>query len=337
MIGGVTHKTTVIGLGILLTLAGVACGEQQVEHPTASVALDNAEKANAGEPVARVNGRDISVDEFENYWQAHPDLDREEALERVIERELLAAAALERELVDEEAVRTARKRAMVRQLLDDTVEQKVTADDVDEEMLEKAVEGVKAEVGHPVGLRASHFVVMVSPEKKKKASKKQVAEWMGQSKEWIDKLRTELPAKPTVTELMDAEERYDEELPEPLQAHVDLHLAFPAEDTNAAELPDGWNRVVPPFRERAVELARDGRFGALSEPVKTQFGWHVMVVEDVMPAKVADADALREVARWRVLRRQRQIRFGELFEKWATEAHILTYPEIISQAEAVNE
>ncbi|QDG49753.1 hypothetical protein FIV42_03075 [Persicimonas caeni] len=324
-----------LGLGALLWVAGVGCGEQEVVHPDSAAALQAAEKANTAEAVAQVDGRKISVDEFESYWREHPSLTREEALERVIEREVLVATALERGLVDDAELTLARKRAMVRQLLEAHVEREVTVDDITDEQLAGAVEAVEAEVGHPPGIRASHLVVLVPPDKQKKAPKKKVAEWMEQSKTWLQTIRGELPDAPTIFDLLGAQERFADQLPDPLKVQVDLHLAFPAEEARG-ELPKGWNRVVEPFREASAKLARQERFGELSEPVETRFGWHLILVEGTMPAKVAEAEPVREVARWRLLRQKRQARFGEVFEKWAQDVHLLTYPEIISQAEELN-
>lgn len=66
---------------------------------------------------------------------------------------------------------------------------------------------------------------------------------------------------------------------------------YSADPSNAQKGGDlGWIRyhsVVAPFADAAYALDK----GALSEPVKTQFGWHLIKVEDSRPTKVIEPDA----------------------------------------------
>lgn len=60
---------------------------------------------------------------------------------------------------------------------------------------------------------------------------------------------------------------------------------------NGGEL--GWftkDRMVPEFAEAAFKLKK----GDISSPIKTEFGWHVIKVEDRRPVQVASFDDMKE-------------------------------------------
>lgn len=60
---------------------------------------------------------------------------------------------------------------------------------------------------------------------------------------------------------------------------------------NGGEL--GWftkDRMVPEFAEAAFKLKK----GDISTPVKTEFGWHIIKVEDRRPVQVASFDEMKE-------------------------------------------
>ena len=64
--------------------------------------------------------------------------------------------------------------------------------------------------------------------------------------------------------------------------------------TNGGEL--GWftkEKMVPEFAEAAYKLKK----GEVSEPVKSEFGWHIIKVEDRRPLQVASFDDMKESLR----------------------------------------
>jgi hypothetical protein len=317
-----------LAIGVALGSAGVGCGEQKVSHPPASETF-----------VANGAKIDIGADELEHLFEEHPELDADEAIDRLVERKLLVNEALERKLHVDENLERVRKRAMVRQLLRARVEDEVTREDLSEDELTNAIEQVRREVGYPPGVRASHLVVLVPPDKQEKASKEKVEAWFEQSRDWLERLRAELPADAGVIELLDVKDAYQDKLPEPLEISVNAHLIFPVGETEefGADLPETWHTVVPEFRDVAAKLARQGRFGELSEPVKTEFGWHVIIAEQTLPGRVGDNDAVREVARWRLLRHKRNARFAELMQEWSADAEVQIFPEVIAEAEKLND
>jgi hypothetical protein len=321
----------------------VGCGDDRVHHRSAAETLAAAEQAHSdqgrsGTLVASGDELEIDLDRYEHFLQEHPELDKPAALEQLIDRDLLAKEALERGIQDDHSLGVVRKRAMVRELLRARVEGEITEDDLSEDELDAAIGQVRREVGHPPGVQASHLVVLVPPEKKKKASKEQIDAWFEQSRTWLDTLRAQLPDKPNALDLLKVRDANQDEVPEPLKATVNAHMIFPVGSLQdfGADFPGTWRNVVPGFRDAAQKLAREGRFGELSEPVKTEFGWHVIVAEEALAAKRGDAEDIRELARWRVLRQKRNARFTELMKKWASKAKLQTFPKVISEAEELN-
>jgi hypothetical protein len=337
------HRLITLGLLLALASALAGCGGEKVSHAPASKALAAEERAKPAKPVVTGEGLSIGLAKFEHFLRENPELTKPEALDQLVDRELLANEALERGLENDPTLASVRKRAMVRELLRAKVEDEITAEDLDADEIAGVVEQIRREVGHPPGVRASHLVVLIPPEKKKGASKKQIEAWFEQSRTWLDRLiaelpDTELPDGASALDLLVLQEAYKDKLPEPLKPTVNAHMLFPAAPMQeyGGDLPETWQPVVPEFREAAAELARQGRFGELSEPVKTEFGWHVIVAEEALPGKLADADDLREVARWRLLRHKRNSRLTELVREWAEDAQMQTFPEVITEAEELN-
>jgi low affinity Fe/Cu permease len=329
-------------VGFVMAVVGAVlwagCDEVDTPHPDAQQAFAELDRAEPDEVVARVGERAVSLEQFQAYWREHPQMEREEVLEALVERELLVAEALERGEAPE-SLADDRKRAMIRQMLREKVEQEVTVDDLDAEEIAKAVESVSQRAGHPPGLRASHLLVRV-PNKidGKKLSDKKRKPHFERARRALVAILEELPEEATALDLFEARDGFVDQLEEPLELHVNAHLVFPfdAEDFSG-ELPDSWTPVVSAFRDAAVDMARSGRFGVLSEPVRSQFGWHVIVVEAKLPAGRPDAEAVGEVATFEVLRHRRAERFNELVTEWREDADVRSYPEVISQAESLQE
>ncbi len=329
------------GVGVILLLASGlvwGCDGADVPHESPEQSFQKLERDEDGEVVARVGDRAVSLAEFEAFWADHPEMSRQEAVEALVERELLVIEALERGYLSNSTLGLPRKRAMVRQLLRDEIEGEITRETLTDDEIEEMESAIAARVGHPPGLRASHILVMVPQEKKnKKLSDERLAELSDEARRWLGRIEAELPEDPDVIDLLDARDRFEDEVAEPLQVVVNAHLPFPIGDTAefGADFPPGWAPVVDAFRETARELAAEGRFGELSEPVESKFGWHLLIVEEALDGSRPDADALREVAVDRLLQKKRNERLAELMETWLDGAEVQTFPEILTQAEEV--
>ncbi len=324
---------------VALTLAALTlaagCSGPNPAHPPADEAFRTLDARPVKAAVARVDGHPISLDEFQAFWNAHPKMTRDEALDALIDRQVLVDEAIKRGYLTRSHLQVTRKQAMVEQLLADDVEGPASKDDLSDKDIDDLVSKLRAQVGHPPGLRASHLLIMVPPAAQKKASKKQVAQWFSQAKDWLGTVRDDLPEAPTADDLLAAKARFKGKLPKPLSVQVNVHMVFPIEPgpQYGHDLPDGWHPVVPAFREAATEMAKKGEFGEMSDPVKTHFGWHLIVPEKVYPAMIGDPEAIRQVAVARLLEQKRRKRLAKLTKKWLAESQLETYPQVIADAE----
>lgn len=327
-------RSLLAGALVAAVLIGEGCSGPDPAHPAAGQALEKLEAEPVQDAVAHVNGRAVSRAEFEAFWTAHPDLKRGDALDALIDREVLVDEAIKRGYHNHARLQLARKQAMVRQLLADQVEEPVSRSELTDAEIDAMAARVRAQVGHPPGVRASHLVVLV-PGKKKKATKKQRAQWFKQAHEWLGTLRDDLPEAPTAADLLAVRDRFKDKLPAPLSIAVNVHLIFPIEvgPQYGNDLPDGWQPVVPAFRDAAAAMAKEGAFGELSDPVKTGFGWHLVVPEKLYPAMKGDPKAIREVAIARLLHQKRLERLTDKMRKWVAASVIEKYPQVIADAD----
>lgn len=349
----------------LLVGSLLGCSDSAGKHPSVARAFQALDEAPVDAPLARVNTRAISQAELRDYMTTSARLadggdapqdaaesepaapSPGEALERLNDREVLVAEAIRRGYLERADLQDVRKRAMVRQLLAEQVEELVHESDLTEDEIANAIEAVQAEVGHPPGLQASHILVSVPLDKQKDASREQIDEWFNLAMDQLELLRDALPAAPSAYQLFEARDRLRDQLPEPLEVHVNAHLLFPIGDflTDAEKptrvfgttLPQTWRSVVEPFGRAAADMARKGRFGELSDPVKTDFGWHLIVVEKALPAKVGDPAQIREVAVESLLRRRRHARLVEQMNAWTDAASVYLYPEVLAAAEEMKQ
>jgi parvulin-like peptidyl-prolyl isomerase len=86
----------------------------------------------------------------------------------------------------------------------------------------------------------------------------------------------------------------------------------PGSKNEGGELTAQKGATVPPFDKTAFELDT----GELSDPVKTQFGWHIIeAVDDVVEANTQDLSAVEEQIRATLLDEKKNTRINE----WAKE------------------
>lgn len=316
-----------ITLSLVAMVVAAGCGQESV-HPE-SLEAKLKSQISAETPAVEVDDRSVDVAEFESFWSNEPSLSREDAVARFVERELIFAPALEAGLADDPEVAVARKRVMVRILLAETVEADVTEVSVEESEVTRVATLASQEIGHPVGLRASHILVSVPPEEK--ASEQVRKEAYGRARSTIGRIRSELPERPTPYDLLKTRRAFAERVESPLSVDVNAHLQFPISKPTGS-LPKGWLNVVPEFRQSALEMARAGRLGELSDPVKSPFGWHLIVVHEVLPGEKPDPDALRAAARAKILERRRTEALSERYDKWLSRADVQQFPSVVESA-----
>lgn len=84
----------------------------------------------------------------------------------------------------------------------------------------------------------------------------------------------------------------------------------------------GWfspGHMVPPF-SAAVTALEPGEY--TKEPVKTQYGWHVILLEDVREAPVPELGAVRDQLRTQVVRQKAEAHISQLREQAEVEYQV---------------
>ncbi|WP_170480872.1 peptidylprolyl isomerase [Ruegeria arenilitoris] len=100
----------------------------------------------------------------------------------------------------------------------------------------------------------------------------------------------------------------------------------------------GWfgkGQMVPEFESAVVELEK----GQVSEPVQTQFGWHLVILNDRRKSKAPELDAIREELAQTIRQDAIQARLDELTEQSKIERPEIegAGPEIIRQLDLIQE
>lgn len=251
---------------ILVLLAGC-----EPSSPSVYEALQSWPKESP--TVLTVDGRSVSRAEFETYWSLHPQLSKDEVVQALIERETLVGRALSERRGGAGVFDVARKRGMIRAMLNDEIET-VEAD------LPADLERYRNVLSAPTGYRVSNLVVRpLEGQKPDDPKLREVAEL----------LRTRLDEGSVGLDLM----RVREEFPSEYPVHVDLHLVFPTEEQGA--IPPKWLKVDAEFAKqvKAGVAAKQKVIG----PFSTQFGWHVVLFEEVLEGKSPSDAEVERLAR----------------------------------------
>lgn len=246
-------------LVIALALPLSACG--QGESP--------ATKAVSGTPVATVNGSPVTDKDLEEYMQFMQNarqgqpVDRETALNELIDREVLRQAAEKAGIQDRDEVVRFVERQRTNVMVNTLVQEKVQGTTFTDEQ-------VKAEF------------------------ERQVAEAGGQYKARHILVETEDAAKAAI---------------EALNGGADF-AELAKEKSTGPSAPKGgdlgWfvaDSMVPPFAQ-ALKALEVGKYTAT--PVQTQFGWHVILLEETRPLEPPPFEAVKDQVRQQMLQKSLQ-------------------------------
>jgi hypothetical protein len=303
-----------------------------VRHPDPHAELDALEDPDTApaKPVATVDGRSISRGELEDFWRQHPELGRREALDALVERELLVAHARRAGDVADIELDRARKRGLVRALLDAEVRAAVDTDSLDKKELAERSEAIRSQLRRPAGYRASHLLVRIPPDEGRSEAER--SELERRARRAAEEISERLGARiDDLDPLYEALEAMREEVEPPLQLVVNVHLKFPAQaevEAGASGLPDDWQKVVPPFARTTASLAGRGP-GAVGDPVRTEFGFHVIVFEESYEARAPDEEEVARRAERELLEESRRARLLERLGGLLERATILQFPEAL--------
>jgi hypothetical protein len=277
-----------------------------VDHPAAFAELERALEASpTGEVVAKVGARALTARELEELWRMRPELNRDEALEALIEQELLAREGVRRRLRDV-GLEDARKRGLSRAVLDADVV--AGAGEVDEGVVEVFEAAERKQQGHPDGLRASHLLI--------KGPALQTKEGRGAAVRALERAIGLVPEGASAADLRAAARELEAQgaLVEGLETHVDADMRF-ARRGQTKPLPEGWVPIVSGFVEASERAADAGRLGVPIGPVRTRFGVHLIVVHEVLDAPTLDEDRIEAIARAKAQATHEQVVFDGVVAK----------------------
>lgn len=310
--------------------------ERQIEHPDPDEAWQQAHdvEVDDGEIVATVDGRPIRGVDVKAAWRDMPDKSAREVVEQLVERDILARHAHEEGYHRRPEVAFARKQGLASALLEREVEQKA---EVDESRRQPVMDHVERTRRAPEGLRASHLVVLVPREledddgESVNLDDEQREALYDSARDYTDRALELLEGQVDDDALRQvAEQLNDEVLPDELEATVNIHLRFPrhGEQYDRAHLPDGWTSVVPRFSEGAESVIDDDSPGQrLSAPVRTEYGWHLIRVDEIIDARPVDPQAAEEYVQFELETGAREAKLHQNFEQWADGISVELYPD----------
>jgi peptidyl-prolyl cis-trans isomerase C len=247
--------------------------------------------------VATVNGETITRAEFESAWSALP-ADVQQTYERsggkltyletYIRRKLVVQEALKNNLTDLPDVAAQIKRAREEVLFDAYVRTQITPRIVTDAEVKAYWEAHQQEFQRPERLKARHIIAMPSDQ--------QVVNTSGDNAIGDEQALEKIRAIAQQFRIQGAGDRTVT-----AQQFAAMAVQF-SEDGSASTGGDlGWferGRMVPEFEDAAFAL----RPGETSGVVKTQFGYHVIFLEDRQAAGVEPLEAVREEIRNTLLR-----------------------------------
>lgn len=322
-----------------LVLTGCLSEKERYPHPEPERAWEEAQSQEVSheETVAIVDGRRLSRADLMLKWEENPEWTAREALQALIEREVLVGEAVKAGVHRRPEVQFARKQGMVSALLEEQVEEKA---EIDEEKRPQFMELVHDRRRAPAGLRASHLVILVPTEvegedgESRKLSEEEREPLWELAKQELERAREELGDGADDDALRAMADKLNQEvLQEGLSAAVNEHLRFPRVDKphTREQLPAGWTTVVPEFAEGAQELADAGKLGELSEPIRSSYGWHLIRVDEVFEERPVEPVAQAQFVEDQLLLDAQIERLQRELRGWLEDSRVEIYPDRLEE------
>jgi peptidyl-prolyl cis-trans isomerase C len=283
-----TAVSTVAALALLVLPIATGCGQQSSSSSSSSSSASSASDA----VVARVNGMDIRESDLAmaeddlgaELQQLPPDHRREQLISYVADVMLAAQAAEARNLqkTDDFRQREAffRRKLLMGLMLQDHARSLVT-----EEALRKVYDEQIKPMGAAEEIRARHILFRADPK-----DEKAQAEAQARAQAALERLKKGEEFATVASELTED----------------------PSGKENGGDL-DYFTKdqMVPEFANVAFQMYP----GQMSNPVRTQFGWHIIKLEDRRNRPVPEFEKVRPQIETFLVRRGQTELIGQLREK----------------------
>jgi hypothetical protein len=281
---------------VISACSGAGAGDGDADRPARAGQPDRPvaerEPAPVGRVVSTVDGAPITVDEVELVAR-ETGLAPRDALRRLQEERALSARATAAGLADDPEVVGAARRASVRALLASRVEGEVGPDDVAADAIAARYEAERARFARPERRRATHVLARLDPGAPPEAD-----------------AAAQRFARAAIERLEDA--------PDPVaEAH-----AIQAETTGrtfavlAEDLPP-LSRTDAVAPEVLGALYAQSAPGVVRDAVRTRFGWHALVLVEIVPPWEAPREEAEATIRAELLAELRARRLDELVREIA--------------------
>lgn len=259
------------------------------------------------EIVATVDGHPISVADVTTQARASGK-DPQQALQELIDAELLAREAERRGLVSDPAVQRARDTEMVRRFLQEDFERNYTADNsITGDLIRRAYERSRGRLVHPLLKEVSHIVVL-TPKARPEAE--QLADEVHRR---ALKVKTEDEFKHIATDLEAAGKQIG------LTVRAE-HLVTNRKGTTVEE-----------FAKAAYDLQKPGD---ISPVVRTSFGYHVIWLSQNIQEENITLEQVEPKIRKDLWPEVRKRIFARYQDELAKQHQVATYPERLAQLPA---
>lgn len=312
-----SRRTAITG-AVLVAIAVLASCGPKVDHPAPADALEAD-----GTVIGSVNARSVTAEEVQEFSKRTGITDPAKLRAKLVERELLVDQALQAGATP--GIQHARKRAMVRALLADEIEAKVTAENVDQRIVDEVLPRMAAELRGASGEHA--LAVFVGPRTTKR---KQAEKWADKTKSAAEKVHAWLAEEPSAERLLSFDATTVEK---PNGATINKSLTVVGPETPDEAVPKGW--VKNPSLHATL---RSMEVGSLSDPIPVGFGYAILLrQEPVVPQSDVTDEEVEQAARVRARDALRTAHLEELIKQLRKEAHVETYPGLIEQQQVQNQ
>lgn len=261
----------------------------------------------------------VTAERLRRYAEAHPDRSPRALAEEIIEFELLAAEAAAQGVEGGAELRDAVHEALVRRYLATVFEDAWQVETVPEALARQAYQKNKSRFVYPETRRAIHVVLVGADGKPLAADSPAEAPAQALATRIAEALVAEPPADNAAFTV--AAERFTVEA-------AAVGLLLKVEDLGRFA-PKG--RYVEDFTRQAFLITAAD---VVSAAFRTEFGWHVLQVREVIPARNDPYEAVADQIRARILPEVRGMKLRELTDQLADRYEALVNLVPLQQLEA---